>query len=532
MENLETVVGLLFVITLLAVIADKVHMPFPILLVIVGILASLIPGLPIIELSPEVVFLVFLPPLLYGAAWGTSWHDFKKAKRSISLLAVGCVLFTTTAVAVAAHYLIPGFTWPLSFLLGAIISPPDAVAATSVISKLGISKRVVTILEGESLVNDASGLIAYKYAMAAVITGNFVLMDASIQFVWVSIGGVAVGLGVALFMMILHKRIKKNTVVNIVLTFLTPFIAYLISETFHLSGVLAVVACGLYLSYKSSEIFTHDTRMQAVAVWQTVIFILNALVFILIGLQMRKILEGINDYSFWVMLGYGFVISLVTMVGRLIWVFPGAYLPRILSKRIREKETRPDWRQVLLVGWTGMRGVVSLAAALALPLVVNENIAFPQRDTLLFLTFCVIFFTLIVQGLSLPALLDWIKIPKETDHILHEINIRQELAMAAIEHIEGNIDLAQIGDDALGQIKRKYELRINNLNSQTSSSLDRSANELFIQFTGVQKHLIEIERKLLVNMRKKGGYDDEILRRLEYELDLEDARLSLDLRSN
>ncbi|MBY0426284.1 MAG: sodium:proton antiporter, partial [Cytophagales bacterium] len=372
MENLETVVGLLFVITLLAIVADKVHMPFPILLVIVGILASLVPGLPIIELSPEVVFLVFLPPLLYGAAWGTSWHDFKKAKRSITLLAVGCVLFTTTAVAVAAHYLIPGFSWPLSFLLGAIISPPDAVAATSVISKLGISKRVVTILEGESLVNDASGLIAYKYAMAAVITGNFVLMDASIQFVWVSIGGIGIGLGVALIMMVLHKRIKKNTVVNIVLTFLTPFIAYLISETFHLSGVLAVVACGLYLSFKSSEIFTHDTRMQAVAVWQTVVFILNALVFILIGLQMRKIIEGINEYSFWVMLGYGFVISLVTMVGRLIWVFPGAYLPRILSKRIREKEPRPDWRQVLLVGWTGMRGVVSLAAGLALPLVIND----------------------------------------------------------------------------------------------------------------------------------------------------------------
>ncbi|HLK97895.1 MAG TPA: Na+/H+ antiporter, partial [Hymenobacter sp.] len=368
MRELELIIAILVVITALAEVADRIKIPYPILLVLTGIGLGLIPGLPHVELEPDLVFFVFLPPLLYSAAWQTSWPDFKAARRPITLLALGCVLFSTTLVAVVAHYLLPGFDWATAFVLGAIVSPPDAVAAAAATKGLPVPKRVTTILEGESLVNDATGLIAYRYAVAAVLTGQFAFWQAGGQLLWVAGAGIAIGwlLGWALYWV--HRISPHNAIVDTSLTILTPYVSYLLAEEAHVSGVLAVVTTGLFLSRHSARIFSHASRLQAYAVWGTFVFLLNGVVFILIGLQLPTILEGIDVGSIWTLVGYGGLISLAVIVGRLLWVYPGTYVPRWLSRTIRASEPRPPLTLTTLVAWTGMRGVVSLAAALALPL--------------------------------------------------------------------------------------------------------------------------------------------------------------------
>ena len=309
MENVALIVLLLFGITFLAVLSNRYRFPFPIVLVLFGIAVSLIPGLPDIALRPEVVFLIFLPPLLYGAAWNTSWHDFRFSLKPISLAAIGLVLLTTVVVAVGAHWLILDISWPTAFLLGAIVSPPDAVAATSVTRGLGLNPRLVAILEGESLVNDASGLIAYKYALAAVAAGNFFFWNAGLNFLVVSAAGIAIGLLVGFVLRQIHKRFICDAVIDVTLTFLTPFASYLLAEHYHFSGVLAVVSTGLYLSFYSSELFSHQSRVMAYTVWEVVIFILNGLIFILIGLQLKSVMDGIEEYAWGTIILYGFIIS-------------------------------------------------------------------------------------------------------------------------------------------------------------------------------------------------------------------------------
>src|SRR5882672_9569258 len=295
MGNITVIILLLAVITALAEVADRVKIPYPILLVLAGIGISLVPGLPVITLDPDVVFLLFLPPVLYSAAWTTSWPDFKASSRAISLLAIGCVLFTTTLVAVVAHYFIPGFGWPESFVLGAIISPPDAVAASAATKGLGIPRRVTTILEGESLVNDATGLIAYRYGIAAAASGTFIFWLASINFLYVAGLGIILGLVIGIVFTWIHKITPDNPLADTTLTFLTPCTAYLLAEQFHASGVLSVVVAGLYLSQRSSEIFNHQTRLQANFVWEIVIFLLNGIIFILIGLQLHLIAKDLHS---------------------------------------------------------------------------------------------------------------------------------------------------------------------------------------------------------------------------------------------
>jgi CPA1 family monovalent cation:H+ antiporter len=527
MLNIEIIILLLSVITLLSVFADKIKIPYPILLVLIGLGIGFIPGLPFIELNPDIVFLIFLPPLLYGAAWTTSWHEFKAAKRPISLLAIGCVLFTTTAVAVVAHHLIPGFSWPIAFVLGAIISPPDAVAATSVTKGLGIPKRVITILEGESLVNDASGLIAYRYAVAAVATGHFVLWEASVQFLRVATVGIAIGLAIGYILTWVHKHIQYNPTVNTSLTLLTPYVAFLTAEAFHMSGVLAVVTAGLYLSWQSPEMFSHKTRIQAFAVWETVEFILNGIIFILIGLQLPIILKGISEHSFGSLVFYGAIISGIVMLVRMIWVFPGAYIPRWLSKEIRRREPTTNWKAVTIVGWAGMRGVVSLAAALALPVTIGNNVPFPQRDLILFLTFCVILATLVFQGFSLPYLIRWFKLKSDNNLDLEEIEARKRMAASAIVYIEENYSL-NITETALAQIKSKYEIKINHLNNYSRIKDDKQIDLIFDDFQKTQLELLQIERKSLIQLRKEGIISDEVVRKLEHELDLEESRLVME----
>lgn len=526
MQNISIVLILLTVITALAQLTDRIRIPQPILLVLVGIAIGLIPGLPSISLDPDVVFLIFLPPVLYAAAWTTSWPDFKAYIRPISMLAVGCVLFTTTAVAAAAYYFIPGFDWPEAFVLGAIVSPPDAVAAMAATKGLGVPKRVTTILEGESLVNDATGLIAYRYAIAAAGAGGFVFWLAGINFFYVAGLGILMGLAIGFMFYYIHKVTPDNSTTDTTLTFVAPYAAYLSAEYFHASGVLSVVIAGLVMSPRSSEVFNHQTRLQAYFVWDTVMFVLNGLIFILIGLQLPMILSNIREYSFATILGYAALISVVTIVARIIWVYPGTYIPRILSKRIRKTEERPSPRLVTVVAWSGMRGVVSLAAALALPLTVSGNIPFPNRDLILFLTYGVIFATLVLQGLTLPKLIKFLKIQPDGKSEEEEREMRVKLATRVIEHIEENY-LLSLSGSVLDQIKSKYELRIQKIRKDESE--EKMNIEQIREFLRIQADLIRAERNFLINLRKEHQLSDETLRKLEYELDLEEERLSLEL---
>jgi CPA1 family monovalent cation:H+ antiporter len=420
--------------------------------------------------------------------------------------------------------MIPGFDWAESFVLGAIISPPDAVAATAATKGLSVPKRVITILEGESLVNDATGLIAYRYAVAAVATGTFNLWNAGIQFVVVATGGIVLGLVVGLVFKWIHKFTPHNPTTDTTLTFLAPFVAYLGAESMHLSGVLAVVVAGLYLSFASSEVFSQQTRLQAYGSWNTVLFILNGVIFILIGLQLPEIVGNIGANSFWAW-KYAFIISIAVIVGRIIWVYPGTYIPRWLSKRIRERESDTNIKLATIVAWSGMRGVVSLAAALALPLTVNGSTPFPHRNLIIFLTFSVIFSTLVLQGLTLRPLINWLGIQSDGKDHQDEQRARLVLASSVIEHIEENYALT-LSDEVLNQIKAKYEIRIQRLRKDETEQ--RLNEEQIREFHRLQQELLHKERADLIRMRREGAISDEVLRRIEYELDLEETRLMLE----
>lgn len=532
MENIALIVMLLFGITFLAVLSNKYKFPFPIVLVLCGVGISMVPGLPVIELQPDIVFLVFLPPLLYGAAWNTSWHDFKTNIRPISFAAFGLVLFTTVLVAVAAHALIPGMSWPLGFLLGAIVSPPDAVAATSVTKGLGLEPKVIAILEGESLVNDASGLIAYKYAIAAVMAGNFVFWQAGLNFVIVVAGGVAIGLAVAGIMYVVHKKFICDPIIEVTLTFLTPFASYLLAEHFHVSGVLAVVSSGLVLSFYSAVIFTHQSRIMTYAVWDVVIFILNGLIFILIGLQLRGIMEGIHDYSKTELAIYGVVISFVVIMVRFIWVVPAVLLPRVLSKRIRQTESFNP-RNMVVFGWAGMRGVVSMAAALALPLVLPGGAAFPHRSLIIYLTFCVILSTLVLLGFTLPWIIRKLKLQPHSI-AAEEYEVRTKVVSNTIVHIEEN--LSHIKDELLNNIKSKYEIKYNRLQrtdlpANYFGQSDNKPVNIFNEFSQLQIDVIGVERQTLSKLHREGKASEEVIRKIERELDLEETRLKMEIYS-
>ena len=524
MQNIATVIILLAVVTALAEVTDKIRVPYPILLVLAGIGIGLVPGLPVLSLDPDVAFLIFLPPVLFAAAWNTSWPEFKAAKRPITLLAIGCVIFTTCAIAWVAHTFIPGFGWAEGFVLGAIISPPDAVAATAATKGLAIPKRVVTILEGESLVNDATGLIAYRYATVAVATGAFSLWEAGFQFLLVAAGGIGLGLALGWLFKWIHNITPSNPTNDTVLTFLAPFVAYLLAEAVHVSGVLSVVTAGLMLGRSSSEIFSQQTRMQANSSWNTVLFILNGIIFILIGLQLPEIIRSMGDYAFWAW-KYAVVISVAVILGRIIWVYPSTYIPRMLFKKIREQEEKPDVRLVTVIAWSGMRGVVSLAAALALPLTISNGVAFPHRNLIIFLTFCVIFSTLVLQGLTLRPLITVFGLKADGKDYEDEQRARLKIAASVIEHIEENYAL-ELSDEVLSQVKSKYEMRIERLRKDEPQR--RMSEDQIREFHRIQQELLEKERRDIIGLRRDGKISDEVLRKMEYELDLEETRFILD----
>ncbi len=528
MSNIALIISLLAGVTALAALAERMNTSSPILLVLAGTVISMIPGLPQVGLQPEVIILIFLPPLVYSAAWNMSWADFKANFRPIMLLAFGLVLFSTMSVAWVVHTFIPGFSWSLAFVVGAIISPTDPVAGTSIIRKMGVPRRVVVILEAESLVNDATGLIVYRYAVAAVTTGNFVLTQASEQFLIVVFGGIAIGLVLAWLVRFLHQLTHETPVIETTLTFLTPFTGYLLAEEWHVSGILAVLSSGIFLTMRSSEFLSRLARLQAINVWSVVIFLLNSIVFVLMGLQLRRILASNAEYTAGTLLTYGAVVSMAVVLSRFIWVYLVSYLTRWLTPVRSRKEPVFDTKQITLIGWTGMRGVLSLATALALPLTLQNGAGFPHRDLIIFITYCVIFTTLVVQGLLLPSLIRLLNIQPDTKAGLEETNLRLRIATAAIEHIEGHYGPDQLPDDMLAVLKHKYEVRVERLRLLKGVKRTAIAEDDIQQFHRLQQELVGVERALVTDLRRKGQYDDEVLRTILFELDIEESRLLLD----
>ena len=530
MEHLSLIIFLLAVLVALSAVAPKLKVPYPILLVVAGGLLALVPGLPPFKLEPDLIFLIFLPPLLYTESYQMSWPAFKANLRPISLLAVGLVLVTAVAVAALAHYFIPGFGWALGFVLGAIVSPPDALAATAATKGLGLPQRLLTILDGEGLVNDASALILYRYAVAAVVTGTFALWDASWHFGLVAGGGAALGAAVGYVAVRLQNWLHDATLIT-ALTVLLPFGVYLAAEHLGLSGVLAVVAMGLMLSRRSHDIYDNETRLLKHSFWGVVSFLLNGFVFIIIGLELREVLAGLETGTFWITLGYGLLVSLVTVLVRIAWVFPTAYLARQLARwRGQEITEKPlSWQELFITSWAGVRGVISLATALALPLVVRGGGPFPQRNAILFLTFTVIFVTLIVQGLTLPWLVRRLGVQDDPAARAAETQeLRLALANDSLAYLETRLAATPTHPAllTLRTVMRRQTRRLRGtLAANETTHLDAPdplETEAAEQFEGLLRSrldLTEHQRRLLVHLYHTAAFDEEAIRQVELELD-------------
>jgi len=523
--TVDIFVGMLLAVAALALLARRLHIAYPILFVIGGLLLALIPGVPRVHLNPELVFLFFLPPLLYPAALFTSWRDFRANLRAISLLAVGLVLLTTVAIAFLAHHFM---NLPLAagFVLGAIVSPPDAIAATAIAERLRVPRRIVTVLEGESLVNDATALVAYRFAIMAVVTGSFSLGQASLKFFVVCFGGILMGLVVGRLAEWFHKRVQ-DAPIEITVSLLTPFAAYLPAERLGISGVLAVVTAGLYLGWRLPEITDFQTRLDARPVWDTVEFILNGLVFILIGLQLPTVLHAAttDHLPMSQLISYASVISLAVIVVRVLWVFPATYVPRLLFKGLRAHDPYPSWRHVLIVAWTGMRGVVSLAAALALPLTTADGSPFPGRDLILFLSFVIILATLVVQGLSLPPLIRWLGV-EDDDSLEHEEReARLAANKAALERLRQVAEKDPAKADALKRLRIEYEDRIRQLEATETDRTNRRLRLFSAEYERLSRQGLKQERETILQLRNQEVINDEVLRRIQQDIDLAEARL-------
>lgn len=525
MHAVETILALLVAVATLAWLADRLRVAYPILLVVGGLALSFVPGLPTVELHPDLVFLLFLPPLLYRGARTTSWREFKANLRPIALLAVGLVLFTTVAVAVIARTLVDELTWPAAFVLGAIVSPPDAIAATAICRKLRVPKRVITILEGESLVNDAAALVAYRFAVAAVVSGIFSFWTAAGTAVVVAIGGVLVGwLAGALVTRI--RSLVRDESVGAMISLLAPFIAYLPAEWLHLSGVLAVVTAGVYISRHLPKLVSSRARLRSQAVWETLDFVLNGLVFILIGLQLPQVLATLSaGRPISELVWAAMAISLTAIVVRIVWVFPGAYLPFRLSSRVRAREREPDAGAVFLVAWTGLRGVVSLAAALALPHTTASGAPFPARDFILFATFGVILVTLVLQGLTLAPLVGALNLPLDSSEEREEATARYEAAHAALARLDALVETGHATPELVERLRGPYEERIE---AYARHLLEERHNQPLPRpdaLEDLRRETLAAERTHVVQMRDDGLIGDDTLRRIMRELDLEEARL-------
>src|ERR1700731_5182 len=462
MQQAETIVLLFSLVATLVIIARKLAVPYPVFLVVGGLALSFIPHLPEVKLNPTIVFYFFLPPLLYPAALFTSWRDFRRNLRPILLLAIGFVFFTMVSLAYVSHSLLLDLPWAAAFALGAIVSPPDAIAATSVIRRLSVPRRIEAILEGESLVNDATALVALQFAVVALMTGSFSLGNAALRFVWAAIGGVVFGLLVGLVIRWVQRHLDDPPV-QITISLLTPFLAYLPAERLHVSGVLATVAAGIYLGWHSPLTIKARTRIPLLAFWEIVTFLLNGLVFITIGLQLPGILYELRGESMTTLIDDALFISAAVVFVRIAWVFAAAYIPRFLIKPIRRRDPYPGWRNVVITAWAGMRGVISLAAAFALPFTLPGGQPFPGRNYILFFTFCVILTTLVFQGLTLSLIIQKLNIAPDHSTDEEERSARLEANKASIKLIEELAEKGEFSSDTVDRLRAEYDDRLQQL---------------------------------------------------------------------
>ena len=530
MNEIEIVLLLLALVAALTVLARRVSVPYPILMTIGGLLLSLVlslvPGAPQVSLAPEIVFLLFLPPILFSAAYFTSPHELRTNARPIGLLAVGLVLVTTLTVGFVVHSLVPFMGWAAAFALGAIVSPPDAVSATAIAQRLGLPRRVVTILEGESLVNDATALVALRLAVAAAAAAavggtSLSLPLATFGFVGISVGGVACGLVVGWAVVQVEKRLNDPPVAVLV-SLLAPFAAWIPAELLQVSGVLSVVTAGIVLGRAAPRVMSSDTRVLGSGTWQMVIFVLNGLVFILIGLQLPTILGELRETWTPAQLAIlAVAVSVTVIVMRMVWVFPATYLPRMLIPGLKERDPAPPWQIVVIIGWAGMRGVVSLAAALALPL----EPPFPARDLLLFLTFAVILVTLVGQGLTLPWLIRRLGVGDDGSAQHDEIHAREAANSAALERLEELVEEWPGHLELIDQMRARYEHAAEHLEHEHGDDEGEiPTDQEMIEHAAIRQAVIDAQRVAIIDLRDRRVIGDPALRAVERDLDLEELR--------
>jgi len=518
LHQLEVIIMLLAVVLALTTVAQKVGIPYPIFLVMGGLVLGLVPGLPTVTLHPDLVFLVVLPPILWAAAYFTSFREFRRNLRPISLLAVGLVLATTAGVAFAAHTLLPGIGWAEAIALGAIVSPPDAVSATAVGKRLRIPRRAVTILEGESLLNDATALVVYRAAVGAVVGGSFVLGHAVLDFFFAAAVGMAIGIGVA-WVTRWALCATEDGFAQIGITLLAPYSAWVVAESVHASAVLACVAGGLYLRQYFSGAVAPATRLQARAVWDLLIFLLNGVIFILIGLQLGALRDSMPAGQFRPVLIAGLVISAAAIVVRFLWVPLAALIPRWVSPKLRARDPMPSWAGLFLVSWTGMRGIVTLAAALALPVTTAAGSPFPFRSEIILISFTVILVTLVLQGLSLPPIIRLLRFEEEDDLKQEETMAREQAATAALSRLDEVATESWVAMEQVGRLRLRYLRRMERLAKAgvTEEEISGSDHALFQR---LQHEVLTAERRALIGLRNAGTISDEVLHHLEQELDV------------
>jgi Na+/H+ antiporter len=518
---------LLLFVAGLAALAKRFNTPYPIVLVIGGLILSFFPRVPHVALSPDIVFLVILPPLLFSSAFVTSWRDFRYNLVSISMLALGLVIFTVRGVAHVSQWFLPGFNFRLGLVLGAVVCTTDAIAATSIAKRLGIPKRLTAIIEGESLVNDASGLLALEFTVAAVVTGHMPgPVERGERLMFLIASSIAIGLIVARLIYYFEKKIDDASI-EITISLIAPYFAYLAAEAAHSSGVLSTVVCGLYLGHKSSLYLSMGARLRGFAVWDTLTFILNGFVFILIGLQLPYVLEGIHEYTFGRLLSLGAVFSAAVILLRLVWVYPSALVSNFVRRHIlHQDEPLPTLKSAFIVGWTGMRGVVALAAAISLPEYLADGSPFPHRNLIIFLTFCVIFVTLVLQGLTLPPIIRRLGMAGADAVDLDEEKARREMIEAALAYLEAarendNPEFESVYDELM-QVQRYRRSR---LEARDASAVSGEPDATRVErYFDLSRKVRALQRATILNLRNQNQIGDETLRKLEYELDLLDTQ--------
>jgi monovalent cation/hydrogen antiporter len=514
---------LLAVLAGTALLARRINVAPAILLLLAGVALAFVPGMPSLELPPELVLLVVLPPLIYSASVAMSWREFRYNLRPIILLSVGCVIFTAFAVAAATHYLI-GLPWNIGFLLGAIVAPPDVVAPLAIARKLAIPRRILVVLEGEGLANDATALILYRFAVAAISTGLFSLPTALGEFAAIVAGEMLFGVAVGWLSLRARHR-ARDPQIEITLSLITPYVAYWVPEHFGGSGVIAAVACGLYMSWNGPLWISAATRLQGIFFWDLVIYLIEGLLFLLTGFQMRLLFEKSKAFPLDDILIATALVTLMIVVARFAWVFPATYLPRLI-KRVRLRDPSPPWQWVFVLSFTGVRGAVSLAAALALPFALPDGEAFPYRDLVLFVSFGVIFITLVGFGLGLPPVVRWLGVAEagRAEHLAEhesEIAARREALDVALKSLDAMIDDRDLSGEVVRLLRARHEIRAD----QLPDSLDPDGHDVSAAGTSLTRELISAERKFIHVLLRDGKITDETRRRIERDLDLEEASL-------